>query len=95
MDELAERIKGRLALRKSCIVFENEIVRCWPLSKSRAEIDRENEIRLNTGLQAGYHVAKSQLHFPQAKQFWKQSLEWLAARINTAGKDSEWLQREI
>ena len=44
MDELAERIKGRLAVRKSCIVFENEIVRCWPLSKSRSEIDRENEI---------------------------------------------------
>jgi hypothetical protein len=44
LDDLTKRIEDRLSVRKSCIVFENEITRVWPLSKSRAEIDREKEI---------------------------------------------------
>ena len=44
MDELAKNIGRSLKERGFCIVFENELERCWPIEKIDRE-DREKQIQ--------------------------------------------------
>jgi hypothetical protein len=44
MDKLAERIEGSLKQRGFCVVFEDELSRCWPSEKMERE-EREKQIQ--------------------------------------------------
>ena len=44
MDRLAKRIERDLEERRFCVVFENEIERCWPKEKLD-QMEREEEIQ--------------------------------------------------
>ena len=46
-DELAKFVRERVGKRKSCMVFENRLKRCWPAEKvkSSARIARVKKIR--------------------------------------------------
>ena len=45
MGELAKRIERTLEERGFCVVFEDELERCWPSEKIDDE-DRENHIQI-------------------------------------------------
>jgi len=44
MNTLAERIEHNLQERDFCVVFENELERCWPSEKIEPE-EREKQIQ--------------------------------------------------
>ena len=44
MDELAKHIERTLKKRGFCVVFEDELDRCWPIEKIDRE-DQEKEIQ--------------------------------------------------
>ena len=44
MDKLARRIERDLEERHFCVVFEDEVQRCWP-SEKLGQMEREEEIQ--------------------------------------------------
>ncbi len=45
MDELAKHIERTLKEREFCLVFEDELERCWPSQKMDDPSERENQIQ--------------------------------------------------
>jgi hypothetical protein len=49
MDELAKHIERRLKERAFCVVFQDEIERCWPRRKfKRVELDEQMQVFANS-----------------------------------------------